>query len=78
MTQPFEARIYRNFSLVQYRKNVCFLISSRGRTAIITSGSGGLGAAMTVALAEAGADIVSLQLLNNPLSDSLKEFIESL
>lgn len=60
------------------QKAVFDIFTLPGKTAIVTGGSGGLGTAMTVALAEAGADIVSLQLPNDPLGDSLKESIESL
>jgi 2-deoxy-D-gluconate 3-dehydrogenase len=47
-----------------------------GKTAVITGGTGGLGIDMAQALAEAGADIVSLELPNDPLSQNLREAIK--
>ena len=38
------------------------MFSLEGRTAIVTGGSRGIGAAMAVALAEAGADVVLVQV----------------
>ena len=53
------------------------LFSLAGKTAIVTGGTGGLGLAMSIALAEAGADIVSIQIPNDPranlLEDAMKE-----
>ncbi|KAI9726376.1 MAG: hypothetical protein M1828_001650 [Chrysothrix sp. TS-e1954] len=50
---------------------VASLFSLTGKTAIVTGGTGGLGLAMTLALAEAGANIVSIQLPSDPLASSL-------
>lgn len=43
----------------------------QGRTAIVTGGTGGLGSSMTLALAKAGASIISIELPNDPLSKNL-------
>lgn len=42
------------------------LFSLAGKTAIVTGGTGGLGTAMTIALASGGADIISIELPNDP------------
>jgi len=42
--------------------NVTSLFSLSGRTAVVTGGTRGIGQAMTIALAEAGADIVLIQV----------------
>lgn len=49
------------------------IFSLEGKTAICTGGTGGLGLSMSIALAEAGADIVSIQLSGDARSDMLKE-----
>ena len=54
------------------------LFSLAGKTAIVTGGTGGLGLAMSIALAEAGADIVSIQISNDPRSDLLAEAMKEL
>lgn len=38
------------------------LFSLKGRTAAVTGGTRGIGAAMAIALAEAGADVVLIQV----------------
>jgi len=54
------------------------LFSLGGKIAITTGGTGGLGLSMAIALAEAGADIVSIQIANDPRAHLLKEGVESL
>jgi 2-deoxy-D-gluconate 3-dehydrogenase len=54
------------------------LFSLAGKTAIVTGGTGGLGLAMSIALAEAGADIVSIQMPNDPRSNLLANAMEEL
>lgn len=49
------------------------LFSLSNKTAICTGATGGLGLSMAIALAEAGADIVSIQLKGDPRADLLKE-----
>lgn len=58
--------------------SVSELFSLSGKTAITTGGTGGLGLSMAIALAEAGADIVSIQIANDPRAHLLKEGIASL
>lgn len=55
--------------------DVSKLFSLAGKTAIVTGGTGGLGAAMTTALASAGADIVSIELPEDPGSQIIKDAI---
>lgn len=46
------------------------LFSLQGKTAVVTGGTRGIGASMAIALAEAGADIILIQvshLANIPL-----------
>lgn len=57
--------------------SVSELFSLSGKTAITTGGTGGLGLSMAVALAEAGADIVSIQIHGDPRADLLKEGVEA-
>lgn len=47
------------------------LFSLSGKTAIVTGGTGGLGTAMTLALAAGGADIVSIEVPNDPGKQAL-------
>ena len=54
------------------------LFSLEGKTAIVTGGTGGLGLAMCIALAEAGADIVSIQIPNDPRANLLEEACKEL
>lgn len=42
--------------------NIASLFSLSGRTAVVTGGTRGIGQAMAIALAEAGADIVLIQV----------------
>lgn len=53
------------------------LFSVHGKTAITTGGTGGLGLSMAIALAEAGADIVSIQLPNDPRAGLLQEGVKA-
>ena len=52
------------------------LFSLSGKTAIVTGGTGGLGLSMAIALAEAGADIVSIQIANDPRAAMLVEGVK--
>ena len=65
MTEPSNAAV-----------DVSKLFSLEGKTAIITGGTGGLGTAMTTALASAGADIVSIELPNDPGSENTRNIVE--
>jgi len=47
------------------------LFSLSSKTAIVTGGTGGLGLAMSIALAEVGADIISIQLPHDPNAEAL-------
>lgn len=42
------------------------LFSLKGRTALVTGGTRGIGQSMAIALAEAGADIVLIQVSRQP------------
>lgn len=53
------------------------LFSLRGKTAIVTGATGGIASVVTVALAEAGASIVSIEVPKDPNSEKLKAAIES-
>lgn len=44
------------------------LFSLSGKTAVVTGGTRGIGAAMAIGLAEAGADIILIQVLSLPAS----------
>ena len=55
--------------------DVSRLFSLAGKTAIVTGGTGGLGTAMTTALASAGADIVSIELPNDPGSENTAKVV---
>lgn len=58
---------------------VMSLFSLSGRTAVVTGGTRGIGQAMAVALAEAGADIVLIQVCgtswDNVQADSASEML---
>lgn len=54
------------------------MFSLTGKTAIVLGGTGGLGAVMTLGLAEAGANIVSLELPDDKQSQALEESITKL
>ena len=51
--------------------SIADLFSLANKTAIVTGGRGGLGLSTTLALAEAGANIISIQLPSDPSADSL-------
>lgn len=53
--------------------SVASLFSLAGQTAVVTGGTRGIGQAMTIALAEAGADIVLIQVCT-PLSTTCNRF----
>jgi hypothetical protein len=53
------------------------VFSLDGKCAIVTGGTGGLGLEMSTTLAKAGADIISIQLPNDPLADGLAKAVES-
>jgi 2-deoxy-D-gluconate 3-dehydrogenase len=52
------------------------LFSLPGKTVIVTGATGSIGLTLAVALAEAGADIVSIQMPNDPGAKLLREKIE--
>lgn len=49
------------------------LFSITGKTAVVTGATGGIGLVLTLALAEAGADIVSVQIPNDPGAKHLRD-----
>jgi 2-dehydro-3-deoxy-D-gluconate 5-dehydrogenase len=53
--------------------DVAKLFSLQGKTAIVTGSTGGLGTAMTMALAAGGADIVSIELPDDPGTQNTKD-----
>lgn len=57
--------------------DVAKMFSLAGKTAIVTGSTGGLGTGMTTALASAGADIISIELPNDPGSSVLAEAIRA-
>lgn len=56
--------------------NILERFSLANKTVIITGATGGIGREMAVALAEAGADIVSLELPNDPLAPGLRKAVK--
>jgi 2-deoxy-D-gluconate 3-dehydrogenase len=57
--------------------SVAELFSLQGKTAICTGGTGGLGLSMAIALAEAGADIVSIQIKDDARASMLEEGVKA-
>lgn len=51
------------------------LFSLEGKNVIMTGATGGIGVTMAVALADAGADIVSIQMSHDPLGPALHDAI---
>lgn len=60
------------------RLPVSDLFSLRGKTAICTGSTGGIGKELCLTLAEAGCDIVSMQLPEDPALPSLEHDIKAL
>ena len=56
--------------------HVLSLFSIEGKTAILTGATGGIGVHIALALAEAGANIISLELPKDPLAAELRRAIE--
>lgn len=56
--------------------DVSKLFGLDGKTAIVTGGTGGLGTAMTTALASAGADIISIELPNDSGSENTAKVVK--
>ena len=54
------------------------LFSLSSKTTIVTGGTGGLGLAMSIAMAEAGADIVSVQLPQDRHAEDLASAVDKL
>lgn len=53
------------------------LFSLKGKTAIVTGATGGIGLVVATALAESGASVISIQIPNDPNSETLRQAIES-
>lgn len=53
------------------------MFSLQGKTALVTGATGGLGLSMCLVLAEAGADIVSIQLPNDKGSSLLEDGVQA-
>jgi 2-deoxy-D-gluconate 3-dehydrogenase len=58
-------------------RTVASLFSLTDKTAIVLGGTGGLGQVMTLALAESGANIISIELPNDSQSQTLSESIQN-
>lgn len=52
------------------------LFSLTGKTAIVTGGTGGIGLSVVPSLAELGADIVSIQVRDDPQTPALRSAVE--
>lgn len=55
---------------------VSSLFSLSGKTAIVTGGTRGIGQAMAIALAEAGADVVLIQVCSSLVRLTLNESVK--
>ena len=82
---PEKNRVVKSFKSLPIDKmasaptvDVAKLFSLSGKTAIVTGGTGGLGTAMTTALASAGADIISIELPNDSGSEKTREVVTGL
>lgn len=60
------------------RLPVSQLFALDGKTAVCTGSTGGIGKELCITLAEAGCDIVSIQLPNDPALPSLEHSIKTL
>ncbi|KAJ5728532.1 hypothetical protein N7493_004862 [Penicillium malachiteum] len=63
---------------IDYHPPLNDLFSIRGKTAICTGVTGGIGQELCLTLAEAGADIVSIQLVDDPNGPKLRAAVEAL
>lgn len=63
-------------NIENHRISVAGLFQLNGKTAIVTGATGGIGLILTLALAEAGVDIVSVQLPNDQGGDVLRKGVE--
>lgn len=54
------------------------MFSLEGKTAVVTGATGGLGRSLAVALAKAGASLVSVEISNDPNSAGLEAVIKEL
>lgn len=54
------------------------LFNLNGKTALVTGATGGIGFELALTLAEAGVDIVSIQLPNDPGAQKLRERVSLL
>lgn len=58
--------------------NILDKFSLKGKTVLVTGATGGIGHHLTLAVAEAGAEIISLEMPDDPLSDNLKQALENM